>query len=265
MQLKTVVQDITTVPEAVRDMYKQVGDEYVLQTDDKDYTKKIAEFRDNNIALRKQVEDLQQDMDAKLKAFEGLDEEQLEQMKQAMEQQQQIKDKKLIEEGKIEELFQQRIERMNADHSGQVEGLQKQLNKILSERDSYRTKLSDTLIDNSISQAIGEVAVPRKGAMRDILARARAVWKVDDEGSLIPMNGDTVMYGPKGDAPLTPQEWGGLLFKEAPYLFEGNVGGGAQGGHSKGAQGTVEWADADNIGANLEAISTGKVTVARGE
>ena len=63
MKLKTAVQDINEVPEALREYYTQVGDEYVLDADDKDYKGRINEFRTNNINLANRIKE----MDSKFK------------------------------------------------------------------------------------------------------------------------------------------------------------------------------------------------------
>ena len=56
MGLKVVIKSLNEVPEALQSFYTQVGDEYVLETDDKDYKQRIGEFRQNNIDLSKRLE-----------------------------------------------------------------------------------------------------------------------------------------------------------------------------------------------------------------
>ena len=261
MGLKAIVQDINEVPEGLRDFYIKVGDEYVLETDDGKFKDRIGEFRSNNISLRQKLEQ----MEEQVNSFKGLDPSKIEEMKEAQRKLAELEEKHMIDAGQIDEVVAQRTERMRAELSGQVESLTSNLNSLKSERDTYRNKLNSTLIQSTIAQAVTDVGVPRKGAMRDIVARAQDLWQVDDNGNLVPMREGKVVYGGDTSNPLTPGEWAKDILREAPYLFEPNSGGGASGSNqNQTAAGTVDWADANSIGDNLEDIASGKVQVVGG-
>jgi len=266
--LKATVKALTEVDEKYRELYKQVGEEFVLDLDDGDYKTRISEFRNNNIELTRQLEEMKkqgasvEEMQKKLAEFDGID---VEQAKEAMEQARQMKDKKLLDAGKIDELIAERTERMRQDYDGKVSALQKALENAEGSAGEFKNKLSTVVIDNSLQQAVSQVAAVRKGAMQDIIARGRSVWSLDDQGNPIPNGPDgSVLYGADAKTPLSMTEWAESLVKEADYLFDGNAGGGG-GGNDKGKSGGdpkgVPSHDADAIGANLEGIASGQVTV----
>ena len=72
------------------------------------------------------------------------------------------------------------------------------------------------------------------------------------------------MYGKDGTNPLTPEEWGAALVKEAPFLFRPSSGGGAPGGSGNGTgdePGVLAYGDQSAINSNIERIAAGEVRV----
>ncbi len=225
MALKLVVENLEGLPEAIAALYEQGADgKFHLQAEEDEGAKaKIAEFRENNIKLQKELE-------AMKKKFDGVDLNELQAMKKKL---QDIEDKKMIEAGKIDELVNQKVERMRLDYEEQI----KQLKNAIDEREknlqSTTQRLSEVLIDSEITKAVNAVGVVRKEAMRDILARGRQTWRLED-GKPVPKEGDRLLYGKDGKEPLTFDEWAQALIIQAPFLFETSSGGGASGGGSGG-------------------------------
>jgi len=261
MALKIKLKSLDGVPEDLQQYYVEVDGEYVLDTDDGGYRDELAEFRNNNRRLHNEAKKLKEQM-AK---FKNIDPDKYEQALGALTELEEMKEKHLIDEGKLDEVLQQRTERMRADFDGQVTALTENLKNTAGERDQFKSRLSELLIDSTVQQAISNVAVPRKGALRDVLHRAREIWQVDENGGLVPMRDGETVFGKDGSKPLTPEEWGMALRQEAPYLFEANQGGGAGGGAgangSDGSPGQVAWDDQGALNNNIENIAAGKVAV----
>ena len=259
MKLKPIISSLEDVPEQYRDLYEEQGDQFVLSVDDGTYKKKLSEFRTNNIDLRKKLESLTE----KLSAFKDLDPEKIPEALEALAKVQEIEEKNLLDAGKVDEVVAQRTERMRSDFEGKIQKLQENNKSLHDQRDTYKKRLSDELINGTISRTVGEVGSLRKGALTDVLSRARSDWVVDDEGNLLPMRDGKVVYGADGKEPLSPKEWGESLFQSAPYLFEPSSGGGAAGsGKGNGVMsGRVSWGDQDAINHSIEAIAAGKVVV----
>jgi hypothetical protein len=271
MALKALVKSLDEVPQEFRSLYTQDGDHFVLDVDDKDFKTQLQEFRTNNIDLTKRNRDLEakakeaETLRAEIAKYKDIDPAKA---RDALDKLQGLEEQRLIDAGKLDEVVEQRvaqrIERMRSDYEGQVTALNKSLDEITKARDTYKGQLSEVVIDNSLQQSVGTVATVRQGAMRDVLARGRATWKLDDDGKPVPYGPDgNVMYGKDGKKTLTMEEWAQSLIQEANYLFEPNSGGGAPGNQrsSNEAGSVIDIQDQDALNANIEAIAEGKVAV----
>jgi hypothetical protein len=226
--LKKVLETLEGLTEEVKGLYKKEADgkfHLQLEAGDDDTKRKLDEFRENNIRLQKERDEL-------LKKFAGIDLEEIAGLKKRL---QEIDDKKMLDSGKIDELVAQRVERIKSEYENQV----KKMKEALDEKDkalgTTTQKLSTVLIDSEITRAVNSVGVIRKEAMRDILARGREIWRLDENGKPIPKEGDHLLYGKDGKASLTFDEWAKTLLESAPFLFEGSAGGGAGGGRGDGS------------------------------
>lgn len=258
--LPATTKSLDNLPEAVHGMYDKVGEDYVLQVDDSEYKKRIAEFRQNNIELLRK----QDEMAAKLKSLEGIDPKVFAEMKKKLEE---GEDQGLIDEGKIDELVEKRVERMRAEFESKVNALTSAKEEASKNAQQYKGKLENVLIDSQIGNAVSAAGAVRKGAMADVLGRARNTWKLDDNGNPVALNADgTTMYGSSGDKPLTMEEWSNDLVLNAPFLFEASSGGGSNNDERQTStpNGAIRSGDRKAFGANLEGIAGGKVAVVSG-
>lgn len=218
------------IPEGLEKFYVEKGDKFVLEVEGMapaselaDLRSRVDEFRSNNIQLNE-----------RLKAFDGkkvLTAEEQEEFARLVEQEESIRDKKLIDSGKIDELLNNRTEKMRADYEARIKSLEKSNDELKTSSGAMGKKLSSVVIESEISRLLSDQGIaPVKGAMADIYARAGQVWKANEEGVLqaVNANGD-VVYGTEGKE-LTLQEWGQSLVKDAPYLFQANTGSGGSGG-----------------------------------
>ncbi len=259
-KLKALVAKIEDVDEKHRDLYTKTDAGYVLDVDDGDYKTKIGEFRGNNIELKQQLEKLQGDVDK----FKGIDPKKY---KDALAELTSFKEKNLIEAGKIDEVVHQRTEQMRSDLNGQITALTARAEKAEGLTKQFKGQLDSSLIETQITSAISGVGAVRKGAIADVIGRARALWVVNEQGQLVAMKGSEAVYGKSGDKPLTPTEWAQSLMQEAPFLFEPAQGGGAGGSKREGGSGdtkTIAAGDKKAFGDNLAAIAAGTVKVDMG-
>lgn len=270
MAIKPIIASLDEVPEALRELYVKEGDSYVLEMDDTEFKGKISEFRNNNIELAKENASLKeqaqlaQELKERLAAFGDVDPAAA---KAAMEKMHAIEEKKLIDAGEIDQVVEQRVaqrvERLRSDAEGKIKALEKAKDELQGQVDLFKGKLQNEVVDNALQKAVSSVAPVRKGAMQDILSRGRTIWSLDDDGMPIPKGSDgDVMYGKDGTKKITMEEWAQGLLLEAPYLFEGSAGGGANGNIGSGdGQKYVNATDQDTINANIEAIANGEVVV----
>jgi hypothetical protein len=138
----------------------------------------------------------------------------------------------LIKQGKLDEVLNKRTERMAADWDKKVKAETARADKLKAKAD----KLAERAMAESIIKASQKAgALPE--ATEDIVLRAKgAGWTIDDDGNVIAMNGDTVVFGKDGKTPLTPEEWAASLRENAPHLWPRAQGSGAMGtnGAAKG-------------------------------
>lgn len=242
MKLKFRVKSLSEVPEAFHSLYAEKGGEFVLEVDGAVSKDKLDEFRDSNIALKKQMDEIQ----AK---FGDIDPDRY---RELSEKAQKERDKKLIDAGKVDELVAERVDAMKADFDKQVQALS-------GEKEKLTSQLEGLVIDNAIRDAAAKSGV-RSTAVDDVLLRGRMLFRLQD-GKAVPMDGDKPIYGKTGD-PMDISEWVGTLAEKAPHLFEPSQGGGAK-GTAPGQPGGGRIARDDSAGylANLDDIASGKVKV----
>jgi hypothetical protein len=220
MALAFVIKNESDIPENLKTEYEKGTDGfYHLQLDEKVVPKtRLDEFRDNNIRLSKDFEDYK-------KKFGDIDPDEYRELKKQAETN---RHKKLIDEGKIDQLVSERTETLRSNFEGKIKKLSEDHDSLKSERNTLYTKLEDTLITSRIRDAALEVGVPKKGAMKHIVSAAKGIWILRD-GEPVPVDskGD-VIYGEDGKSPLTfKEQMQGLMVTEA-LLFEPSSGGGTK-------------------------------------
>jgi hypothetical protein len=244
MPIKSIVDSLESVPENLRELYTEKdGKFHIGPIEGLAPAEKVREFRDTNIALAKQLEDL-------TKKFSGVD---LEAYGGMVEQQRKLRDKELIDSGKVEELFAERMAPMRT-------AFEKDLGAAKEHSSKLQAQLETLLIDGAIRDAASKVGV-RATAVDDVLLRGRQAFKLQD-GKAVPMDGDKMLYGKGGD-PMSVDEWVSGLADRAPHLFEPSQGGGAANARANLASGGKRIQAGDNAAflANLKDIASRKIQV----
>jgi hypothetical protein len=210
--LKYKIKAFDGLDEAVQSMYKKEDDgSYVLQVEGAVAKDRLDEFRNNNIEMQKQLD--------KLKDIDPV------KYRELMAIENQVREKKLIEAGKVDEAVELRVRTMREELDGKVASLQSAL-------DTANSQLSILTVDNVIKTAAVKHGI-LPGAIDDVVLRAKTVYQMKD-GKAVPMSGGEVIYGKDGETPMPPEEWMLGLKKTAPHLFQGFNGSGAGGGQRPG-------------------------------
>ena len=219
MAIKYTYDDVADIPEGFENLYTQ-SDEGVFTMSEVEGIAdkgKLNEFRENNIDLRKQIEDhaaAVSDLESK---FSGVD---LDKWKEFQE---------LIDKGDVETLIERRVQEVLAakekelgslrgDYDGKVSGLQEQLI-------NYENQFSSLVIDRELASLSSERGVAAS-AVEDVLTRGRATFKVED-GRPVAYDMDGMkMYSEDAITPLSVGEWLDGLSEKAPHLFNKSQGTG---------------------------------------
>jgi len=173
---------------------------------------KLDGFRSNNVQLMKDMESLNS-------KFDGID---VDSYKDMVQKQRDLQDKKLISEGKIEELLEERTLTMRQGHNSDLEKLQNS-NKTLN------SQLEGLVVDSAVRNSAIKTGVVDT-AIDDILLRSKAVFSLKD-GKAVPYDKDgNVIYGKGSTNPMTVQEWVDGQQDVAPHLFKASTGAGSEHG-----------------------------------
>ena len=131
---------------------------------------------------------------------------------------------KLIREGKIEDVFKKRTERMKVDYEKQIKEREEKVTRAEAKAKKLEAK---TLAGAIRDAAIKAGALPE--ALDDIVLRGASLWVLDDNGDIVAQQGGMVLKGKDGNTPLTPSEWTATMRDTAPHLWPRAQGAGAQG------------------------------------
>jgi hypothetical protein len=232
---------LDAIPEGLREVAKQNGNEFVVSVVP---SNKLAEFRDNNIELKRQVETLTGTV-AAIKPIIGDDIEAFKTRYTEYEQTvQQVKDGKLKGTEAIAAEVENRVKAVRDDLTAQIKTGGTKLSEVSVERDQWKTKYERSVLHQQITNAVvGKDSIANPEALPDILARAEQLFVVEADGSIVPKKGDTILYGSDGASPMSPKEWLTKLVSEAPYLGKASAGGGANGNRNSGDQYGMSGAD----------------------
>lgn len=191
---------------------------------------KIDDFRDNNIKLSKERDDLLAQLDP-LKAIIGDDAEaftkSLEELRLTS---QRVKDGELKEGRALEEALAKRTDEMRRSYDERLQMEAKEKGAWKGKHDQLDAKFRQSLVMAAVKDAcVLEDTGVEPRAIADITQRALSVFVADDHGKITPYSGDAPIYGADGVTPMTPKEWLTKLKEDAPYFFKGTSGGGAGG------------------------------------
>jgi len=218
MKPKFTYSNETDIPDNLKTLYVKQGDAWVIDLDGAPDPKKLAEFRDNNIKLQKELSDLKD-------KFKDLDPDEARRL---------MSDKAAIEaekgklKGDVEAAVKARLEPIQKDHEAKLAAAQKEATEAAA-------KLNAHLIRSAVSTAAVKEGA-RPAALDDLIARAN--------GALVVENGELVVKDAKGGtrynttgSPMTVGEWMAEQAKTAEHLFEPNRGANSPGGNQQQGKG----------------------------
>lgn len=229
--LKAIVASLDEVQEAQRSLYVKSQDgKYKLEVEGMVDKAKLDEFRDNNLALTKKVEDMSKVMDS----LKGIDPAKF---REYEEQARQINEKELIKKGDFETLVAQRTAAMKKDledkiaaQAETIKTLEGDRTKAYGERDSYivesELRKAAEHPDAGYNPGVADILLPH--VMKEFTVKDGKVTRVKPDG--------TVVYG-KDSNPATIHEFLTDMSKDRPWMLKPSSGSGAKGNDGKGAAG----------------------------
>jgi hypothetical protein len=214
--------------------------------------------KDELLGEKKKLQDQLKQMQESMKQFEGVDLTALMEMKNNLEKSEEAK---LWAEGKGEEVFARRTEKLQKDLNSRIEALSLELEKERGEKKTLSETKKRLLIDGQVREAALKAGV-RPDAMDYVLRLAHDVYDEDPEtGDIVPRDRDgELILGKDAKNPQPISEWVDELRTKAEFVFPSSTGGGASGGGRGGKGGwTAEAIAALSPAEYMKLRSEGKI------
>jgi hypothetical protein len=230
MALKAVLTkpEFEALADVLREHYAAAGDNYVLDADidthpavgglksalDKERKAKAAADKEYK-AFKDQIGDL--DPEAARAAIARI---------------QELSDKKLIDEGKADEMWKARADAMNKNHQAEIQARDKRSAELEASLKLRDNELVSIKLDTSIVNEMIKAGV-RKEHLQDVLYRVKESgidnirWTLGEDGKVVAKVGDEIKYGKDGIQPMPVLEGLEALRKNVATFFEPSGGGGA--------------------------------------
>src|ERR1051326_2181034 len=142
MALKAILDSLDSVPEGLREHYKKHDDgKYRLDAEG------VEDVGGLKSALEKERTESKTTAQKLKELTEQLGDLDPVKAREALTKLQEMEDKKMISEGKVDELVQQKIERAKADWENQKQGFNKSIGDLQKEVEKRDERLSELLID----------------------------------------------------------------------------------------------------------------------
>ena len=217
MPLKFKFKSKDEIPADHLPLYAEREGGWVLDVEGAVEKSKLDEFRNTNVSLLKERDDLK-------KRFEGIDPDEV---RKLADEKRRLEEAAQLKAGEVEKVLEARVKSLKGDFD-------KQLSAVNSDREALTARLMAIQIDQGVVGVATKRGL-RPTALPDITARARGVFRlVNGVPQAFEADGQTVRPGKDGVAPMTLDEWVDAQVSEAPHLFESNAGGGAAGTGSGG-------------------------------
>jgi hypothetical protein len=221
MALKRKIKSLEDVSEGLREFYTLQDDGgYILDAEGEDVSgikSALERERDNVDKAKKEL--------AKLRSqYKGID---LDEYEKILTEAEQLKKKKLLDSGQVDELIEQRLLKARKE-------MQEEQAKTQEEKNVLRQRLEKELIDNRLTELATQMGA-RPAALRDVKLRGQQTWRLNEHGDIEAHDGDRVLYGKDPTQPLSMKEWLTEEFKESPYLLQESMGAGVPPGKSPGS------------------------------
>ena len=239
MPIAATVDSLDKVPEALRGEYEPRDGRFHLRLEGEPAgyvaKTKLDEFRTNNIELDRKAKELE----ATIAKFKDIDPEKA---RAAFEKLKKLDESKLIDEGKLEDVVNQRVADREAAAALKEGELQRDRDKVTAEKDQLHQELtrrimSDAIRDKALSKRFG--VKPAKVGLINMLAEhgdhEGVRWALNEKREMVATkNGQPAFSHKKAGEALGLDEWLEGILKENPEFQLTSSGGGATGSTAGG-------------------------------
>lgn len=217
MKPKYSYTNAADIPPALKDFYTEKDGKWTIDIEGAASVDRVAEFRDRNILLTKEITDLKA-------TWEGFTKDEVAAL---IAKKDEIEGAKVKSDGEFQVKLKERTDAMKADYEKRLGDLQKL-------KDRQDAQLSEVIIDKHLIEEATKLGLRPEAAM-DLINRGRQVFKLKD-GKPVAYNAEGAEIYDTDATPLAPSNWIKGIAKSAPFLFVESAGGGSAGGAGGGAK-----------------------------
>lgn len=191
-------------------------------------------------AKRDELLEAQKRMKEQLRQYEGIDPERARKLEEQIAKSEEAQ---LIAEGKLDEVLNQRTERMRTEFERRLQ----EASQAAEQAKSFAERFRGRVLSDEIRAAAAKVGMV-DAAAQDASLRAQALFEVNDEGLVVAKEEAGLDADGK---PLTVQSWLESMKDSAPHWFLQPKGSGAP-GNSGGSASPRAWKDAATTAEKVE-------------
>ena len=190
--LQSVIETPDAIPEGMAEHYEEQDGRFVLKVDGHVPKTRVDEFRNNNIKLMKQNEELQ----SKVSQYDDFD---LEQAREALRFKEDVEKQNLMDKGQYEELLKKEIAQLEKQHGKQILQLQENVENAQKELSNKQRLLNQNVIDRGVQETLDNKPMLTTTARMLLMDRAKSMFTVDNTGKIIATDDDNnVRYAKNG-------------------------------------------------------------------
>lgn len=264
------------IPQGLAEYCKEVDGQFVLtlggdDAGDKggDDKSKIAEFRETNLSLLKELKELRERQAAIEEKYKDVDLESYNAVRADIESKYAKDEQELIKKGNVDAVVERRMKKAMDAINKERDAAFKARDEALANAKTFSDKLGQFSILGSLRATMEKQGIrPHPSATADLENRTLKAWRIEEgTGNAIPIDEKgQKRYGSKGSVMDWDEFVRNDLMASAPHLFVSASGGG-----SKGSDGVVQTRDGVKIvdrsderakSKNIAGIADGSVKVA---
>lgn len=177
-----------------------------------------------------------------LKQYEGIDPERARKLEDQIAQSEEAR---LIADGKMDEVINQRTERMRTEYDRKLQ----EATQTAEQAKTFAEKFRGRVLSDEIRGAASKLGLIDSAA-QDAFLRAQSLFEVDDEGNVVAR--ESAGYDTTGK-PLTPETWLESMRDQAPHWFPQPKGSGSPGNNGSSASPRA-WKEATTTKEKVEIL-----------
>jgi hypothetical protein len=207
------------LPDPLKSVLVERDGKYVLEGETPDEVKNLRAAHEGEKAKTKK---LTEDLKKQAEQYKDLDPEKA---RDALKRLEDLEDQKLLDAGKMDELFEKRLTAAREAWEREKQSLVRDRDKWQGEHSTLKSKYEREAIDGAMRTAMAPLVKPEHHD--DVANRLRPFWQFAEDGQMVPMRNGEMLWGKNPTQPISMSEQVEALIKDVPVFGLPSSGGGA--------------------------------------